>query len=62
MTDINKSRPRQNGSYFPDDIFKFIFLNENMSILINISLNFISRGLINNIPALIQVIAWRRPS
>ena len=27
---LNTLRPRQNGRQFPDDIFKCIFLNENM--------------------------------
>ena len=27
---FNTSRPRQDGRHFPDDIFKFIFLNENL--------------------------------
>ena len=27
---VNTLRPRQNGLYFPDDIFKCIFLNENV--------------------------------
>ena len=52
---------RQNGLHFPDDIFKWIFLNENVWITINISLKFIPRGPINNIPTLVQVMAWRRP-
>ena len=34
---INTLRPRQNGRHFPDDIFKWIFLNENVWISINIS-------------------------
>ena len=54
-------RPRQNGRHFPDDIFKCIFLNENFGISIKISLKFVSKGLINNIPALVQIMAWRRP-
>ena len=58
---INTLRPRQNGRHFPDDIFKWIFLNENVWILINISLKFVPRGPINNIPTLVQVMAWRRP-
>ena len=58
---INTLRPRQNGRHFPDDIFKWIFLNENVWISINISLNFVPRGPINNIPTLVQVMAWRRP-
>ena len=27
---INTLRPRKNGRYFPDDIFKLIFLNKNV--------------------------------
>ena len=54
-------RPRQNGSHFANDIFKCIFLNENVSISIKISLKFIPMGLINNIPALVQIMAWHGP-
>ena len=57
---INTSRPRQNGRQCPDDIFKWIFLNENVWISINISLKFVPRGPINNIPTLVQVMAWHR--
>ena len=53
--------PRQNGRHFPDDIFKWIFWNENKWISINISLKFVPRGPINNIPTLVQVMAWGRP-
>ena len=42
-----------NGHHFPDDIFKWIFLNENVWISINISLKFVLKGPINNIPALV---------
>ena len=58
---INTLRPRQNGRRFADEIFKWIFLNENVWILINISLKFVPQGSINNIPALVQIMAWRRP-
>ena len=34
---FNTLRPRQNGCHFTDDIFKCIFLNENISIVIKIS-------------------------
>ena len=54
-------RPSQNGRRYPDDIFKRIFLNENICISINISLTFVPKGPINNIPALVQIMAWRRP-
>ena len=46
---------------FADDIFKWIFLNENVWIPIKISLKFVPQGPINNIPALVQIMAWRRP-
>ena len=58
---INTLRPRQNGRHFADDIFKCIFLNENVSISIKISLKFVPKGPVNNIPALVQIMAWRRP-
>ena len=54
-------RPRQNGRRFADDIFKCIFVNENVSISIKNPLKFVPNGPINNIPALVQIMAWRRP-
>ena len=51
---FNTLRPRQNGWFFPDDIFKFIFLNENVWISIKISLKFVPKDSINNIPALVD--------
>ena len=59
--DLNTLRPRQDGRHFPDDIFKHIFFNENVWISITISLKFIPKGPIYNIPALVQIMAWRRP-
>ena len=53
-------RPRQNSRHFPDDIFKWMFLNENVWISIDISLKFVPRGPINNILTLVQVMAWHR--
>ena len=50
---INTLRLRQNGRHFPDDIFKWIFLNENVLISIKISLKFVPKSPINNIPALV---------
>ena len=58
---FNSLRPRQNGRHFADDIFKRIFFNENIWIPIKISLKFVPKGSINNIPALVQIMAWRRP-
>ena len=58
---VNTLRPRQNGRHFPNSIFKCIFLNQNLWISINISLKFVSHGPIDSIPALVQIMAWRRP-
>ena len=58
---LDTLRPRQNGCHFADEIFKCIFLYENAWILIKISLKFVPKGPINNIPALVQIMAWRRP-
>ena len=57
---VNAFRPRQNGRHFADDIFKCIFLNENIWISIQISPKFVPKGPINNIPALVQIMAWCR--
>ena len=57
----NTLRLRQNGRHFPDDIFKRIFLNEIVWILIDISLKFVPRDQINNIPTLVQLMARHQP-
>ena len=49
--DINILRPKQNSRHFPDDIFKCIFLNENAWISHKISLKFVPKVRIGNIPA-----------
>ena len=54
-------KPRQKGRRFADDTFKSIFLNENFRISIKISPKVVPEGPINNIPALVQIMAWRRP-
>ena len=56
---FNTLSPRQDGCRFPDDIFKCIFLNENVWTSIKISLKFVPKGPSSNIPALFQVMAWR---
>ena len=58
---VNTLRPRQNGRHFPDNIFQCIFLNENEWISIKISLKFVPKDQINNIPSLVSIMAWRRP-
>ena len=37
------------------------FFNENIWILIKISLKFIPKGPINNVPALFEIMAWHQP-
>ena len=49
------------AAIFADDIFKCLFLNECVLISNKISLKFICKGPINNIPALVQIMAWCRP-
>ena len=61
-SNINTLRPRQDGRLFAaEDIFKCIFFNENVLILIKISLKFVPKVWINNISALFQIIAWCQP-
>ena len=54
-------RPKQNHHHSADDIFKWIFLNENVWIAIKISPKFVPKCQINNIPSLVQIMAWHRP-
>ena len=58
---VNPLRPRPNRRHFADDIFKCIFLNENVRISIKISLKFVPKSPIDNMPTLFQIMAWRRP-
>ena len=58
---FNTLRVRQNGLHFADDYFKCIFLNKNVLILIEISLKFVTNGIINNTLALVQIMAWQQP-
>ena len=58
---VNTLRLRQNGPRFADDVFKCIFFNENVWISLKISLKFVPNVPINNIPALVLILASRRP-
>ena len=57
---VNSSLFVQNGRPFADDIFKCILMNENVCILIHISLKFVPKGSIDDKPALVQIMAWCR--
>ena len=58
---VNTVRPRQNGRHFQNDIFRCIFVNENVWIAIDILLQFVPKVPINQIPGLVQIMAWHRP-
>ena len=58
---VNTLRPRKDSCHLPDEIFKCVLWNENVSICINISQTFVPRSQINNIPALVQIMACRQP-
>ena len=61
MKSFNSLRPIPNRRNFADDIFKCIFENENEWISPKISMKFVPNVQINDIPALVQIMAWRRP-
>ena len=54
---IKSSPPGQNGHHFAD-IFKCIFMNQKFCISIRISLKFVHKGPIDNIPPRHQAIIW----
>ena len=58
---FNSSPPGQNGRHFADDIFKRLFLDGNIWILNTISLKYVPWDARNNMSALVQIMAWRRP-
>ena len=45
--------PGQNGHHFTDDIFRCIFVKEKCCVFIKISLKFVPKGPMNNIPELV---------
>ena len=58
---INTMRPTRNDQHLEDDIFKRVFFNENVWISFKISLKFVPKGPIDNVPTLVQIMAWRLP-
>ena len=60
LCQMNTLRPWQNGRHFADDIFECIFFNENYCISIQISLKYVPRGPIINMPALVQIMTPRQ--
>ena len=58
---MNTLRPRQICGHFTDDIFKCIFLNENVWFCLRFHWNLFLRFEWKNTPALVQIMAWRWP-
>ena len=57
---IDSLGPKRNRRHFAGDVFKYIFLKENVLILIEISFELIPKGPIDNIQALVHLLAWCR--
>ena len=57
---FNTLSPSQNGHHFPDDLFKCIFLIEKIGISIKILLKLVPKCPINNMPTLVQIMAWHQ--
>ena len=57
---MNSSLPDKMAAILADDFFKWILLNENGRIFIQISVKFVPRSPIDNKPTLVQLTAWRR--
>ena len=57
---VNTLGLKQNCRHFAD-IFECVFLKENAWTSLKTSLKFVSKVLIYNILALIQIMAWHRP-
>ena len=57
---IIKIQKRRNTRHFEDDIFKYIFLNENVWISNTTWLKFVPKGPVDNNRALDQIMAWHR--
>ena len=55
---FNTLRPRH---HFPDEIFKSVFIKENVWILVKIWIKFVLRDSVNSIPSLLQIMPrhWR---
>ena len=56
--DITTLRPWRNARYFADDIFKHIFLNEEVQNFIKISLKFVPKFQIGTKPTSVLIMAW----
>ena len=55
---LNTLKPKQPEKYLADNIFHFNFFHENCYIFIQISLEVVSKSLINNMPVLVEITAY----
>ena len=55
---FNSLRQRQNGRHLADEFFQCIYLTAWISM--KISMKFVPKSLIDNMPASVQIMAWRR--
>ena len=53
--------PGQNGRHIADDLFKRIFWDQNIWFSNKISLKYFPWGVMNNMAALVHIMAWRPP-
>ena len=60
IVNIDSFKAKQNRRHFADAVSKCNFMNENVWIPMKISLKFVPKGQINDISALVQIMAWRR--
>ena len=60
-TTFNTLRPRQNGRHFADDIFKSNSWMKMFEFRLKYHWSLFLKDPINNILALVQIMAWRRP-
>ena len=58
--DVTHWGREQNGRHFAFDILKPIFFNEISCIFIQMSLKYVHKGSIDNMPSLVQIMVWRR--
>ena len=61
LVQLNTLRPRQDGRHFPDEIFSNAFFEWKCMNFDQDFTEVCSKGPINIITALVQIMAWRRP-
>ena len=60
VPNLNIMTSKQNGHHFTNDIFKWIFFNDDYLTLIKISLQYVPLCLIDNVAAPVHIMAWHQ--